>query len=282
MLVNAAAGMAVPLVTGVWSDRLQRRGRGRRMPFIVGGTVVTAGGLLAIAFGFNTSYLVLALFAAVVYTGLNALTTAHRALVPETFDEAGRARATSAQELALLAGGPRPRGRGSLRGSAVGAVRAGGDPRPVARDADDRPRPRARGGRRGRASLAPMEPRITCTLSGVRASARSSWLRSSTRLRGSAGVLPPVRRGRPFARAGRRVAVASGLRARHRRRDPGRRPDSPARPAPPAPRPRRRPPRGGFLGVAAATSLPVVAAPSSSARSGSGSSRRSASRSSPR
>jgi membrane-associated phospholipid phosphatase len=105
MLVNAAAGMAVPLVTGIWSDRLQHRGRGRRMPFIVGGTVVTAGGLLAIALGFTTSYLVLALFAAVVYTGLNALTTAHRALVPETFDESGRARATSAQELALLAGG---------------------------------------------------------------------------------------------------------------------------------------------------------------------------------
>jgi MFS family permease len=105
MLVNAAAGMAVPLVTGVWSDRLQRRGLGRRMPFILGGTLVSAGGLLAIALGFTTSYLVLALFAAVVYTGLNALTTAHRALVPETFDETGRARATSAQELALLAGG---------------------------------------------------------------------------------------------------------------------------------------------------------------------------------
>jgi MFS family permease len=105
MLVNAAAGMAVPLVTGAWSDRLHRRGRGRRTPFVVGGTVITAGGLFAIALGFTTSYLVLALFAAVVYTGLNALTTAHRALVPETFDETGRARATSAQELALLAGG---------------------------------------------------------------------------------------------------------------------------------------------------------------------------------
>jgi dolichol-phosphate mannosyltransferase len=105
MLVNAAAGMAVPLVTGLWSDRLQRSGRGRRMPFVIGGSIVTAGGLLAIALGFATSYLVLALFAAVVYTGLNALTTAHRALVPETFDETGRARATSAQELAMLGGG---------------------------------------------------------------------------------------------------------------------------------------------------------------------------------
>ena len=105
MLVNAAAGMAVPLVTGIWSDRLSERGRGRRIPFIVGGSVVTAGGLLAIALGFSSSYLVLALFAAVVYTGLNALTTAHRAMIPETFDESGRARATSAQELAMLAGG---------------------------------------------------------------------------------------------------------------------------------------------------------------------------------
>jgi dolichol-phosphate mannosyltransferase len=105
MLVNAGAGMAVPLVTGIWSDRLRERGRGRRMPFIVGGSLVTAGGLLAVALGSSTSYLVLALSAAVVYTGLNAVTTAHRALIPETFDESGRARATSAQELAMLGGG---------------------------------------------------------------------------------------------------------------------------------------------------------------------------------
>jgi MFS family permease len=105
MLVNAAAGMAVPLVTGLWSDRLARRGRGRRMPFLVGGTVVTAGGLAAVALGSTSSYLVLAIAGAVVYTGLNALTTAHRALVPELFPPSGRARATSAQELALLVGG---------------------------------------------------------------------------------------------------------------------------------------------------------------------------------
>jgi dolichol-phosphate mannosyltransferase len=105
MLVNAAAGMAVPLVTGIWSDRLRQRGRGRRMPFIVGGSIVTAGGLLAVGLGSSTSYLVLALSAAVVYTGLNAVTTAHRALIPETFDESERARATSAQELAMLGGG---------------------------------------------------------------------------------------------------------------------------------------------------------------------------------
>ncbi len=105
MLVNAVAGMTVPLVVGIWSDRLGRRGRGRRLPFIAGGALLTAGGLVAIALGETSSYLVLALAGAVVYTGLNALTTAHRALVPELFPPSGRARATSAQELALLVGG---------------------------------------------------------------------------------------------------------------------------------------------------------------------------------
>ena len=105
MLVNAAAGMAVPLVVGLWSDRLSGSGRGRRMPFVIGGAAVTAGGLLAIALGSSSSYLVLALAAAVVYTGLNAVTTAHRALVPDVFDPEGRARATSTQELAMLVGG---------------------------------------------------------------------------------------------------------------------------------------------------------------------------------
>jgi membrane-associated phospholipid phosphatase len=117
MLVNAGAGMGVPLVVGLWSDRLARSGRGRRLPFVVGGAAVTAGGLLAVALGSSTSYLVLALSAMVVYTGLNAVTTAHRALVPEVFDATGRARATSAQELALLAGG--------LLGLAVGGLLTG-------------------------------------------------------------------------------------------------------------------------------------------------------------
>jgi MFS transporter, DHA1 family, tetracycline resistance protein len=105
MLVNAAAGFAVPLVVGLWSDRRGDRGRGRRMPFVIGGTLMTAGGLAAVALGSSSSYLVLALTGAVAYTGLNAVTTAHRALVPEVFDPEGRARATSAQELALLGGG---------------------------------------------------------------------------------------------------------------------------------------------------------------------------------
>jgi MFS family permease len=117
MLVNAAAGMSVPLVTGIWSDRLGRSGRKRRIPFIVGGAALTAGGLVAIALGSSTSYIVLAITGAAVYTGLNAVTTAHRALVPEIFGPEGRARATSAQELGMLAGG--------LIGLAVGGALSG-------------------------------------------------------------------------------------------------------------------------------------------------------------
>jgi MFS family permease len=105
MLVNAGAGFSVPLVTGYWSDRRRARGLGARLPFVVGGSVLGAGGLVAVALGSSTSYLVLAVFAATVYVGLNAVTTAHRALVAELFTSEERARATSAQELALLAGG---------------------------------------------------------------------------------------------------------------------------------------------------------------------------------
>jgi MFS family permease len=100
MLVNAAAGFLVPLVVGVWSDR---RG-GRRIAFIAGGSLVTAGGLAALAFGSGSSYLALTVFGAASYVGLNAITTAHRALVADSFAPSGRARATSTQELALLVG----------------------------------------------------------------------------------------------------------------------------------------------------------------------------------
>jgi undecaprenyl-diphosphatase len=105
MLVNAGAGFSVPLVIGYWSDRRRARGLGARLPFVVGGSLFGAGGLLAVALGSSSSYLALAVFAATVYIGLNAVTTAHRALVAELFSSAERARATSAQELALLAGG---------------------------------------------------------------------------------------------------------------------------------------------------------------------------------
>jgi maltose/moltooligosaccharide transporter len=117
MLVNAAAGFAIPLVVGVWSDRLRARGIGRTRPFVWGGALLTAGGLAATALGWSSSYLVLALTASVVYVGLNSITTAHRALVPELFTPESRAKATSAQEIAMLGGG--------LIGLAVGGALTG-------------------------------------------------------------------------------------------------------------------------------------------------------------
>jgi membrane-associated phospholipid phosphatase/MFS family permease len=99
MTVNAVAGFAIPIAVGIWSDR-----RGRRLPFIAGGAVLTAGGLLAVGLGNGTSYIALGLAAGLVYTGLNALTTAHRAIVAEDVEDRGRPAATSAQEIAGLAG----------------------------------------------------------------------------------------------------------------------------------------------------------------------------------
>ncbi len=105
MLVNAAAGLAVPLAVGFWGDHRASHGGSRRLPFVLGGSLVAAGGLAAVALEFSSSYFVLAVFGAVVYIGLNAVTTAHRALVPEAFAPEARPRATSVQELALLTGG---------------------------------------------------------------------------------------------------------------------------------------------------------------------------------
>jgi membrane-associated phospholipid phosphatase/MFS family permease len=115
MLVNAAAGFAVPLATGLWSDR-----RGSRAPFILGGAAVAAGGLIAVALGTASSYLVLALAAATVYVGLNAASTAHRALVTERFPADRRAAATGAQEGAMLGG--------ALAGTVVGGALIDGSP----------------------------------------------------------------------------------------------------------------------------------------------------------
>jgi maltose/moltooligosaccharide transporter len=100
MSVNAVAGFAVPLVVGLWSDRRRAAGLGRRLPFMIGGTMVAAGGLLAVALGNGSSYVVLGIAAAVLYTGLNALTTAHRALIAEDFADERRPAAASAQEIA--------------------------------------------------------------------------------------------------------------------------------------------------------------------------------------
>jgi membrane-associated phospholipid phosphatase/MFS family permease len=99
MTVNAVSGFAIPIAIGIWSDR-----RGRRLPFITGGAVVTGGGLVAVGLGNATSYIALALAAGLVYTGLNALTTAHRAIVAEDVEDGGRPAATSAQEIASLVG----------------------------------------------------------------------------------------------------------------------------------------------------------------------------------
>jgi membrane-associated phospholipid phosphatase/MFS family permease len=104
MTVNAVSGFAIPLAVGVWSDRRQASGLGRRLPFMIGGTVLGAGGLVAVGLGNGTSYIALGLAAAVLYTGLNALTTAHRALIAEDVIDERRPLATSAQELAAAIG----------------------------------------------------------------------------------------------------------------------------------------------------------------------------------
>jgi len=99
MTVNALAGFTIPIAVGIWSDR-----HGRRMPFIVGGAILSVGGLIAVGLGNGTSYLALALAAGLAYTGLNALTTAHRTIVAEDMEDERRPAATSAQEVAGLAG----------------------------------------------------------------------------------------------------------------------------------------------------------------------------------
>jgi dolichol-phosphate mannosyltransferase len=99
MTVNALAGFAIPIGVGIWSDR-----RGSRMPFIAGGAVISAGGLVAIGLGNSTSYVALVLAAGLVYTGLNAVNTAHRTIVAEDMEDERRPAATSAQEVAGLVG----------------------------------------------------------------------------------------------------------------------------------------------------------------------------------
>jgi membrane-associated phospholipid phosphatase/MFS family permease len=105
MLVNAAAGFAVPLAVGLWSDRRSAGSLGRRTPFVIGGVAVTSAGLLAVAAGAETSYPVLGLAAGCVYLGLNATATAHRAVIVERFEDGRRPAATSSQELSMLVGG---------------------------------------------------------------------------------------------------------------------------------------------------------------------------------
>ncbi len=104
MMVNSAAGFAVPLVVGRWSDRRHTPRHGRRL-FIIGGSLLAACGLTAAALGHSTSFLVLTLAGTVAYVGVNVVTTAHRALVHDTFEGEQYARGNGAQEVAALTGG---------------------------------------------------------------------------------------------------------------------------------------------------------------------------------
>jgi maltose/moltooligosaccharide transporter len=105
MTINGVVGLVVPLAVGTWSDRRAAGGLGRRLPFMVGGSVVAVGGLLAVALDAGSSYLALALAATVVYAGLNAITTMHRALVADDVEAGRQTVATSAQEIAAVTGG---------------------------------------------------------------------------------------------------------------------------------------------------------------------------------
>jgi predicted MFS family arabinose efflux permease len=104
MLVNSAAGFAVPLLVGRWSDRRHTPTHGRR-PFIAAGSLLAGCGMAAVALGHGTSFLVLTLAGAVAYVGVNVVTTAHRALIHDCFDGTQYARANGAQEVAMLLGG---------------------------------------------------------------------------------------------------------------------------------------------------------------------------------
>jgi MFS family permease len=104
MMVNSAAGFAVPLLVGRWSDRRHTSRHGRR-PFIVAGSLLATCGLTAAAVGHSSSFLVLTLAGAVAYVGVNVVTTAHRALVHDCFQGEQYTRGNGAQEVAALAGG---------------------------------------------------------------------------------------------------------------------------------------------------------------------------------
>jgi MFS family permease len=116
MLVNSAAGFAVPLVVGRWSDRHHTPTHGRR-PFIAWGSLLAACGMAAVALGHDTSFLVLTLAGAVAYIGVNVVSTAHRALIHDCFGAREYARANGAQEVAMLLG--------ALSGLAIGGLLAG-------------------------------------------------------------------------------------------------------------------------------------------------------------
>jgi MFS family permease len=116
MMVNSAAGFAVPLIVGRWSDRRHSPRHGRR-PFIAAGSLLATSGLTAAALGHSTSFLFLTLAGALAYVGVNVVTTAHRALVHDSFAGEQYAQGNGAQEVAALTGG--------LLGLAVGGLLTG-------------------------------------------------------------------------------------------------------------------------------------------------------------
>lgn len=104
MMVNSAAGFAMPLLVGRWSDRRHTPRHGRR-PFIVVGSLLAACGLSAVALGQGTSFLVLTLAGTLAYVGVNIVMTAHRALVHDGFEPGDYAQGNGALEVASLIGG---------------------------------------------------------------------------------------------------------------------------------------------------------------------------------
>ena len=104
MMVNSAAGFAMPLLVGRWSDRRHTPRHGRR-PFIIVGSLLAACGLSAVALGQGTSYLVLTLAGTLAYVGVNIVMTAHRALVHDGFAAEDYAQGNGALEVASLIGG---------------------------------------------------------------------------------------------------------------------------------------------------------------------------------
>ena len=104
MMVNSAAGFAMPLLVGRWSDRRHTPRHGRR-PFIVVGSLLAACGLSAVALGQGTSFLVLTLAGTLAYVGVNIVMTAHRALVHDGFEAEDYAQGNGALEVASLVGG---------------------------------------------------------------------------------------------------------------------------------------------------------------------------------
>ena len=114
MTANPITGVLVPLAVGGPADRVRRHGGDAARALLLGGAIVGAAGLLAVAALVSTDYRALALAATVSYAGLAAGMTMHRSLVAERFAAPMWARATGAQEIGLFVG--------AMMGLAVGAT----------------------------------------------------------------------------------------------------------------------------------------------------------------